>query len=228
MRRRALLQLPELLERLEKKCTENGIAVHWAETTDAANEIVLRILQDHEATRRVKGKSMVSEEMHLNHFLADHGVESLETDLGEFIIQLDGETPSHIIVPATHKNKQEIARTFHEKLPGTPYTKVVEELNAIIARKTLRQKFYEGEVGLSGVNMITSPRKSGEKNGPREVHLYGNRRLEGMGVGQPQPGLNAFSTKMAGIFGPVLPRVGPLKAWTHSRTRPVFAKKSLW
>ncbi len=232
---RALSRLPELLERLEARCTENGIRVHWAETVSDANRIVLEILRRHRATRLVKGKSMVSEEMGLNHFLADHGVEAVETDLGEFIIQLAGEPPSHIIVPAVHKNKDQIARIFHEKLPGTPYTEEVAELNAI-ARRTLRKKFFEGEVGLSGVNfavaetgtlclvenegngrmcttvppvhiavmglekvverleevppllrlltgsatgqvvttyvnMITSPRKPGEKDGPREVHL---------------------------------------------------------
>ncbi len=235
IRQRALRKLPELLERLERKCTENGIHVHWAETTGEANRIVLEIMQSHNATRMVKGKSMVSEEMHLNRFLEEHNFEVMETDLGEFIIQLAGETPSHIIVPAIHKNKDQISRLFHEKIPGAPYTEKVEELNAL-ARKTLRDKFYEGDVGLSGVNMavaetgtlclvenegngrmcttvppvhiavmglekvveklsdvppllrlltgsatgqlittyfnmITSPRKPGEKDGPKEIHL---------------------------------------------------------
>ena len=232
---RALNRLPRLLEQLERNCTRNGIQVHWAETTDEANRKVLAIMRQHHATRLVKGKSMVSEEMHLNHFLAEHGIEALETDLGEFIIQLDGETPSHIIVPAVHKNKDQIARTFHAKIPGAPYTEDVEALNRI-ARATLREKFKAGEVGLSGVNfavaetgtlclvenegngrmcttvppvhiavmgiekvvekleqvpallrlltgsatgqrittyfnMITSPRKAKERDGPREVHL---------------------------------------------------------
>ena len=232
---RALSRLPQLLEQLERNCTRNGIRVHWAETTQEANRIVLEIIQGHNATRLVKGKSMVSEEMHLNRFLADHGIEALETDLGEFIIQLDGETPSHIIVPAVHKNRDQIARTFHAKIPGAPYTEEVEALNRI-ARTTLREKFQAGQVGLSGVNfavaetgtlclvenegngrmcttvppvhiavmgiekvvekleevppllrlltgsatgqrittyvnMITSPRKPGERDGPREVHL---------------------------------------------------------
>lgn len=235
IRQRALRQLPELLEKLEKKCTENGIQVHWAETPAEANQICLEIIQRHNAHRVIKGKSMVSEEMHLNHFLAEHDVEALETDLGEYIIQLDHETPSHIIVPAIHKNRDQIARLFHDKIPNTPYTEVVEELNAI-ARKVLREKFLAGEVGVSGVNfavaetgtlclvenegngrmcttappvhiavmglekvverlddvppllrlltgsatgqlittyfnMITSPRKAGEKDGPKEVHL---------------------------------------------------------
>ena len=152
---RALSRLPELLELLEHRCSQNGIQVHWAETTDEANRIVLGILRRHQATRLVKGKSMVSEEMHLNRFLAGHGIEALETDLGEFIIQLDGETPSHIIVPAVHKNKDQIARTFHAKIPGAPYTEDVEALNRI-ARATLRKKFQAAQAGLSGVNFAVA------------------------------------------------------------------------
>jgi len=235
LKRRALSRLPELLEQLEANCLRNGIRVHWAETPAVANRIVLDIIESHTATRVVKGKSMVSEEMHLNAFLSKHGVEPVETDLGEFIIQLNGETPSHIIVPAIHKNKAQISRIFHEKLPDTPYTEDVAELNAI-ARRTLRREFFAAAVGLSGVNfavaetgtlclvenegngrmcttlppvhiavmgiekvvekledlppllrlltgsatgqlvttyvnLITSPRRPGEKDGPTEVHL---------------------------------------------------------
>ena len=231
----ALGKLPELLERLETKCTENGIQVHWAETIPEANQLVLDIMKSHGATRLVKGKSMVSEEMELNAYLQKHGIEALETDLGEFIIQLNNETPAHIIVPAIHKNRDQISKIFHDNIPGAPYTENVDELNAI-ARKTLRQKFEKADVGLSGVNfavaetgtlclvenegngrmcttvpnvhialmglekvvekledlppmlrlligsatgqlittyvnMITSPRKPGEKDGPKEVHL---------------------------------------------------------
>ena len=151
IKRRCLQKLPELLERLEQKCTQNDIQVHWADTTDRANATVLDILNAHGATRLVKGKSMVSEEMHLNAFLEGQGIESMETDLGEYIIQLENEPPSHIIVPAIHKNKDEIARSFHEKIPNTPYTEDVEELTAI-ARTTLRRKFFEAQAGLSGVN----------------------------------------------------------------------------
>jgi L-lactate dehydrogenase complex protein LldF len=134
IKRRALSRLPQLLEELEKKCTQNGIQIHWAETTTEANQHVLSIMNAHSATRLVKGKSMVSEEMGLNEFLQRKGIEAAETDLGEFIIQLNNEKPSHIIVPAIHKNKEQIAQIFHEKLPDTPYTEDVEELNAI-ARK---------------------------------------------------------------------------------------------
>jgi L-lactate dehydrogenase complex protein LldF len=93
IKQRALNRLPELLEELEANCTRNGIRVHWAETPAVANRIVLDIVNAHSATGVVKGKSMVSEEMHLNAYLATHGVEPIETDLGEFIIQLNGETP---------------------------------------------------------------------------------------------------------------------------------------
>ena len=155
IKQRALSRLPELLEQLEKNCTANGIRVHWAETTAEANRHVLDIMQAHNATLLVKGKSMVSEEMHLNKFLQGHGIEAMETDLGEFIVQLNNETPSHIIVPAIHKNKDQIAKILHENIPDAPYTEDVQELNAI-ARKTLREKFYKAEVGLSGVNLAVA------------------------------------------------------------------------
>ena len=155
VKQQSLLRLPELLEQLEENCSRNGIQVHWAETTDEANRVVLEIIQRSGAKTLVKGKSMVSEEMHLNAFLARHGIEALETDLGEFIIQLNDETPSHIIVPAVHKNKKEIARIFHEKLPDAPYTEEVEALNAI-ARSRLREKFLQARVGLSGVNFAVA------------------------------------------------------------------------
>ncbi len=151
IKRRALKKLPQLLDKLEANCTANGITVHWAEDTDQANGIVLDILRRHDAREVVKGKSMVSEEMHLNHFLEQHGIEALETDLGEFIIQLNHETPSHIIVPAIHKNKDEVATIFHEKIPDTPYTENVEALTAI-ARRVLRKRFERATVGVSGVN----------------------------------------------------------------------------
>ena len=151
IKRRALKQLPELLERLEANCTANGIQVHWAEDTAQANRIFLDIMERHEARAVVKGKSMVSEEMHLNRFLEEKGLEAVETDLGEFIIQLNHETPSHIIVPAIHKNKDEVATIFHEKLADTPYTEDVEALTAI-ARSALRKRFASAKVGLSGVN----------------------------------------------------------------------------
>ena len=175
VRTRALAKLPELLETLEAKCVANGLKVHWAATTDEANAIVLAILRDHGATRLVKGKSMVSEEMHLNDFLSENGVESLETDLGEYIIQLDGETPSHIIMPAIHKNKQQIARLFGQKIRDAVYTEDVDALTAT-ARRVLRQKFFEAEAGLSGVNFAVAETGTlclveNEGNGRMSTHV---------------------------------------------------------
>ncbi|OZG71720.1 iron-sulfur cluster-binding protein [Hahella sp. CCB-MM4] len=155
VRNRCLQQLPDLLEQLEAQCVSNGIQVHWAETAEQANNIILGIMRDHQATRMVKGKSMASEEIGLNHFLADHGIEALESDMGEYIVQLDHSTPSHIIMPAIHKNKQQIARLFHEKTPGVEYTEDVDKLIGT-GREVLRQKFFEAEVGLSGVNFAVA------------------------------------------------------------------------
>ncbi|MFZ2853482.1 MAG: LUD domain-containing protein, partial [Rhodocyclaceae bacterium] len=106
IRKYSLARLPELLEQLERKLTENGIHVHWAENGEEANAIIVGIAQKHAAKLMVKGKSMVSEETELNHALAAVGIEALESDMGEYIVQLDGEKPSHIIMPAIHKTKQ--------------------------------------------------------------------------------------------------------------------------
>ena len=175
IRSRSLDRLPDLLVRLEERCRENGIAVHWADTTEEANAIVLELLRRHGATRIVKGKSMVSEEMRLNEYLEAHGVESLESDLGEYIIQLDGETPSHIIMPAIHKNRGQIARLFGEKIRGAAYTEDVDALTAI-ARRVLRRKFFEAEAGISGVNFAVAETGTlclveNEGNGRMSTHV---------------------------------------------------------
>ncbi len=175
IRARTLARLPELLETLEKNCAANGIRVRWAETTEEANAIVFEILKEHGAARVVKGKSMVSEEMHLNDFLEERGIESLESDLGEYIIQLDGETPSHIIMPAIHKNKQQIARLFGKKIREAKYTEDVDELTAI-ARRVLRKKFFDADAGISGVNFAVAETGTlclveNEGNGRMSTHV---------------------------------------------------------
>jgi L-lactate dehydrogenase complex protein LldF len=147
---RALSKLPDLLELLETNLIRNGVKVHWAETVDEANDIVLKIVEAHEAKQVIKGKSMVSEEMEMNDFLAARGVECLEADMGEYIVQLDHEKPSHIIMPAIHKNAVQIGHLFEEKL-GVEYTNDVDHLIQI-GRRVLRQKFFEADIGVSGVN----------------------------------------------------------------------------
>jgi L-lactate dehydrogenase complex protein LldF len=155
IRRYSLAHLPQLLEQLEAKLTANGIQVHWAQTPDEANAIALGIARRLDAKCIIKGKSMVSEEVGFNHAMQAAGIEALESDMGEYIVQLAGETPSHIIMPAIHKTKQEIAKLFTEQIPGVAYTEEVDALIQI-GRRVLRRKFAEADIGLSGVNFAVA------------------------------------------------------------------------
>ncbi len=155
IRNNALSKLPDLLEKLEQQLTINGIKVHWAESSEQANEIIYRILEEADAQTLVKGKSMVSEEIEMNHYLEDRGIEVLESDLGEFIIQLAHEPPSHIVAPAIHKSRQDIAKLFHEHFPELKYTEDVDELT-LLARQLLRDKFAKADAGISGVNFAVA------------------------------------------------------------------------
>ena len=114
-------KLPEILVQLETRLTENGVHVHWAETPDEANAIILGICQKHSAKLMVKGKSMVSEEIELNHACEAAGIEAMESDMGEYIVQLAGEKPSHIIMPAIHKTKEEIVASIKRGLYATNF-----------------------------------------------------------------------------------------------------------
>jgi L-lactate dehydrogenase complex protein LldF len=155
IRRYSLAHLPRLLEQLESRCTANGIQLHWAETPADANSIALDIARDVQARRMVKGKSMVTEEIGLNHAMQEAGIDVLETDMGEYIVQLAGETPSHIIMPAIHKTRQQIGRLFAEEIPGAAYTEDVDALIQI-GRQVLRSRFAEADVGISGVNFAVA------------------------------------------------------------------------
>jgi L-lactate dehydrogenase complex protein LldF len=155
IRQYSLSRLPDLLELLEQRLTERGVQVHWAATPDEANAIFLALAREHGATGMIKGKSMVSEEIELNHRMAEHGVQCLESDMGEYIVQLAGERPSHIIMPAIHKTKQQIAELFAQHIPDTPYTEDVDELIAI-GRQVLRNEFRDAKIGVSGVNFLVA------------------------------------------------------------------------
>jgi L-lactate dehydrogenase complex protein LldF len=155
IRRYSLAHLPQLLEQLERNLTANGIQVHWADTADEANAIALGIARRIDAQRIVKGKSMVSEEIGFNHAMQAAGIEALESDMGEYIVQLAGEAPSHIIMPAIHKTKQQIAALFAAKIAGVDYTEDVDALIQI-GRQVLRRKFAEADIGLSGVNFAVA------------------------------------------------------------------------
>ena len=155
IRANALGRQAELLEQLEQKLTENGIAVHWAETPEQANAIIHGILDSNNARSVVKGKSMVSEETELNHYLEARGIEVIESDLGEYIIQLAHEPPSHIVAPAIHKNRIEVAELFRQFHPELPYTEDINELTES-ARLILRDKFANADAGISGVNFAVA------------------------------------------------------------------------
>ncbi len=155
VRANSLVKQPELLEQLEQKLTANGIQVHWAETPEQANAIIHSILAAADAKSVVKGKSMVSEETELNHYLEQRGIEVIESDLGEYIIQLAQEPPSHIVMPAVHKNRFEVAELFRRFHPDIPYTEDVDELTQT-ARQILRSRFANADAGISGVNFAVA------------------------------------------------------------------------
>ncbi|RCV88710.1 LutB/LldF family L-lactate oxidation iron-sulfur protein [Billgrantia montanilacus] len=154
IRLRALAKLPNLLEQLEANCEANGIRVHWAEDGEEACRIIRELCESHGAKSVIKGKSMVSEEMHLNAHLEAAGIEALESDLGEYLVQLNEQTPSHIIMPAIHLNTDEISDIMHEKT-GTERTRDVDYMTAA-ARAQLRERFMNADVGVSGVNFAVA------------------------------------------------------------------------
>ena len=151
IRLHSLRHLDRLLGQFADQVTALGGTVHFAADADEANRIVAEILQQSDSRLVVKSKSMVSEEIELNHHLEEVGVEVVETDLGEFIVQLAGDTPSHIIAPVLHMTRQDIGALFSEKL-GVEYTDDPTELNEI-ARAHLREIFLSADAGISGVNM---------------------------------------------------------------------------
>lgn len=155
IRTQAVAHQAELLQKLEKKLISNGIHVHWAETAEQANDLTFNILQENKVERLVKGKSMVTEEIGLNDYLISRGIEVTESDLGEFIIQLAGEPPSHIVAPAIHKSKRDIAKLFQRYFPQLDYSEDVEQMTEQ-ARNLLRNKFAQADAGISGVNFAVA------------------------------------------------------------------------
>jgi L-lactate dehydrogenase complex protein LldF len=151
---RAISALDKQLESFEAIITKRGAKVIWAETAEQALDAVKQICQEKKCRSIVKSKSMVTEEIHLNDFLEKDGIESVETDLGEYIQQLDNEPPYHIVTPAMHKSKEDVARLFAEKL-GTDPNATPEQLT-LVAREKLREKYIKAEIGITGANFIIS------------------------------------------------------------------------
>lgn len=151
---RALETLDQQLEEFERQFTQRGGKVIWAENSQQAIDAITQICQEKNCRTLVKSKSMVTEEIHLNEAMEKLGISSIETDLGEYIQQLDGEPPYHIVTPAMHKSKEDVAKLFHEKL-GVPAHLSPEELT-LVARALLRKQYTAAEVGITGANFILS------------------------------------------------------------------------
>jgi L-lactate dehydrogenase complex protein LldF len=158
IRAHTLAHLDLYLEAYEKKVVGSGGVIHYARTAEAANEIVLEICRRHGATRVSKGKTMVGEEIGLNAALEANGISPIETDLGEYIIQIRHETPSHIIAPAVHLTKDQIAADFRRAHANLPETRDLADPTALLAeaRGVLREKFLAAEIGITGANFLVA------------------------------------------------------------------------
>lgn len=150
MKEYVIRHLPDLLETLEAQITANGGHVHWASTAEEANQIILEIARRTNVKKVIKAKSMATEEIHLNHALEAEGMSVVETDLGEYIIQLNNEPPSHIVAPVIHRRLEDIAQIMQDKLDMPP-TLDPQEMTAL-ARARLRQEFLSADMGVSGCN----------------------------------------------------------------------------
>ena len=142
------------LQLVDRNVSKAGGQVFFARDADAASRYVVELAHSRGVKLVIKGKSMVSEEMSLNHRLEEEGIEPVETDLGEYIIQLAGETPFHIIAPAIHKSREQVSDLFHEKL-GTPYYREISDLTRE-ARRQLREKFIHADMGITGANFLVA------------------------------------------------------------------------
>lgn len=149
---RVMENLDKLLPEFEANFQRRGGKVIWANDAAEANKEILNILQKANAKTVVKSKSMVTEEIELNEFLQHHQIEALETDLGEYIVQLLGQKPYHIVTPAMHLSKEDIASLFHEKF-GMPQDATPEQVTAK-AREILREKYVKADVGITGANFL--------------------------------------------------------------------------
>lgn len=152
VKREVLRNWADYLIQFEENITANGAKVLWAKDAEEANQYIISIIRENNAKLLVKSKSMTTEEIELNHVAESVGCESVETDLGEFIVQIAGEKPYHIVTPAMHKSKRDIALLFNEKF-GTPENSTPEEMTAYV-RDLLRKKFLQADIGVTGANFL--------------------------------------------------------------------------
>ena len=152
IKREVVEKLPELLIQFETSIKKNGAEVYWADDALDAVNIAVHFAAEADAKTLVKSKSMITEEIELNEHLEKNGIEAVETDLGEFIVQVAGERPYHIVTPAMHKSKEDVAELFHKHF-DTPLNYTPQELTLFV-RKYLREKFLNADVGVNGANFL--------------------------------------------------------------------------
>lgn len=169
--------LYELLQEFEKNALANGAIVHWAKDADEFNEIVYNILHSHQVTKFIKSKSMLAEECDLNPYLIDKGIDVVESDLGERILQLMGLPPSHIVLPAIHIKREQVGKLFEEKM-GTEKGNSDPTYLTHAARKNLRDKFVHAQAAMTGVNFAVAS--------TGEVVVCTNEGNADMGTSQPK------------------------------------------
>ncbi|MDH3247305.1 MAG: LUD domain-containing protein, partial [Saprospiraceae bacterium] len=216
-----LSNLDSYLVEFERAALSNGAQVHWARDANEHNQIVLGILQRHTIRHMVKSKSMLTEECHLNPFLEANGIEVVDTDLGEWIIQLRKERPSHIVAPAIHLKKEEISETFHQKIQTEAGNSDPQYLTET-ARQILRHKFMNAEAALTGVNFAVAETGSvvvctNEGNSDMGVHRV-PLQIHSMGVEKIIP-----RSEDLGVFLRLLARSStgqPITIYTSHHQRP--------
>ncbi len=225
IKEQTLCNLDSYLLDFEKNATANGIKIHWATDAEDHNKIVLNLLKKKDIPFAVKSKSMLTEECKLNRYLEDHGIEVIDTDLGERIIQWMEETPSHIVLPAIHLKKKDIGKLFSEKLdlPQTDDPKVLTEAT----RRHLRKYFLSSKVALTGVNFAVADSGTfvictNEGNADMGVHLA-NMHIACMGIEKIIP-----KTEHLGVFLRLLARSAtgqPITAYTSHFSKPEKGKE---
>ena len=201
----AIEHLDLYLTQFEDQITKRGAKVFWAEDSEQALNFIGDLCKEKQCKSVVKSKSMVTEEIHLNDYLTSIGVESVETDLGEYIQQMDGEAPYHIVTPAMHKSKEDVAQLFNKHL-GTDISLTPEQLT-LVASKNLRDKYVQAEIGITGANFILS-----DIGGIALTENEGNARLSVawpkthvviVGIEKTIPSMNDL-----GLFWPLLATYG--------------------
>ena len=221
-----LSHLDQYLEEFESNALKNGIKVHWAKDAKAHNDIVLDLLQKADIQKLVKSKSMLTEECHMNPFLEEAGIEVVESDLGERIIQFADQDPSHIVLPAIHLKKEEVGKLFEKKLETEPGNYDPTYLTGA-ARKHLREHFLSAEAAMTGVNFAIA--NSGgfvvctnEGNADMGVH-HARIHIASMGIEKVIPGKEQLA-----VFTRLLARSAtgqPVTTYTAHFQKPAQGKE---